>query len=76
MKCKYLLAVLAPLVFVFLAACLDFTEVRVIMPICVTPVPIFQVDQASAADSVSMGCPYGFIDPTTGDTAFVWYKGP
>ncbi len=29
---------------------------------CYTPVPIFQVDSLSAADSVILGCPYGFVD--------------
>ncbi len=29
---------------------------------CYTPVPIFTVDSLAAADSVALGCPYGFVD--------------
>ena len=61
-----------PLLLLIAIACYELSSVEVKGPVCLTPVPVFTVGGTSAADSVPLGCPYGYINEN-GDTVLVTY---
>lgn len=65
MKLKYAFALTAPLVFLFLSACVDFTgvvEVKLVVD-CVLPIPV--VTDTLLTGTFNGACPYWIQD---GDT--------
>ena len=53
-------------------ACVDGLVVGVDLPMCRTPIPVFDHSPLSPADSVQIGCPFAFID-VNGDTVTTVY---